>query len=83
MNADISQPAKARRVAPAPTLNFMGSASGLGSIRLDEDEGTLGRRDDNSYVVAHPSVSRVHARLVKQAGSIIVEDLGSSAGTRG
>lgn len=74
-------PQKAARIIPVPTLRFTGGqVSGL-AIRLTEDDGTLGRRDDNDYVVPDPQVSRVHARLEKRVGSILLTDLGSSGGT--
>ncbi|MDX1657431.1 MAG: LuxR C-terminal-related transcriptional regulator [Nitriliruptorales bacterium] len=73
---------KARRVVPAPTLRFTSEpVEGL-ALRLEHDDGTLGRREDNAYVVAAPHVSRVHARLERRAGSIVVTDLGSSGGTK-
>jgi hypothetical protein len=42
---------------------------------------TLGRELDNDVVLAHPSVSRHHARLVRQADNLTIEDLGSANGT--
>ncbi|MBW3657719.1 MAG: LuxR C-terminal-related transcriptional regulator [Actinobacteria bacterium] len=80
----IDQPApqKAQRIVPVPTLRCTtGTASGT-AIRIDQEEGTLGRREDNTYVLADPQVSRVHARLSKRGGSVIVADLGSSGGTK-
>jgi DNA-binding CsgD family transcriptional regulator len=75
-------PQKAQRIVPTPTLRFSGGqVSGL-AIRLTEDDGTLGRREDNAYVVADPQVSRVHAQLEKRSGAVLVTDLGSSGGTR-
>ncbi|MDP8960057.1 MAG: LuxR C-terminal-related transcriptional regulator [Actinomycetota bacterium] len=73
---------KARKIVPLPTLTFRnGSLSGK-SVQLDRDEGTIGRREDNTYVLTDPRVSRVHASLRKDAGAVILTDLGSSAGTR-
>jgi DNA-binding CsgD family transcriptional regulator len=64
-----------------PTLRFSSGAMAGTAIRIDEEEGTIGRREDNSYVLADPQVSRVHARVSKRGGSVIVADLGSSGGT--
>jgi DNA-binding CsgD family transcriptional regulator len=73
---------KAQKIVPVPTLHFSeGSLAGR-IVRLDRDLATLGRRDDNAYVVPDPRVSRVHAELRKEAGAVIVTDLGSSAGTQ-
>jgi DNA-binding CsgD family transcriptional regulator len=72
---------KAQRIVPAPTLCFSDPALGGLRIRLDEDVATIGRREDNAYVVADPRVSRVHAEIRKECGSIIVTDLGSASGT--
>jgi DNA-binding CsgD family transcriptional regulator len=73
---------KARKVVPLPTLTFRSGPLSGQSMPLDRDEGTLGRREDNAYVIAEPRVSRVHAALAKEAGAVIVTDLGSSAGTK-
>ena len=73
---------KAQKIVPMPTLHFSDGALAGKVIRLDQDEGTLGRREDNVYVVSDPRVSRVHARLTKESGAVIVTDLGSSGGTK-
>lgn len=51
------------------------------TIVLDEARGTVGRREDNAYVLADPRVSRVHAQVEMRAGRVFLADLGSSAGT--
>jgi pSer/pThr/pTyr-binding forkhead associated (FHA) protein len=72
---------KAQKIVPVPTLHFSeGSLAGR-VVRLDRDVATLGRREDNAYVVPDPRVSRVHAELRREANVVIVTDLGSSAGT--
>ncbi len=73
---------KARKVVPLPTLTFRNGPLSGKSVQLDRDEGTIGRREDNTYVLTDPRVSRVHASLRKEAGAVILTDLGSSAGTR-
>lgn len=74
-------PQKASRIVPVPTLRFTGGQVNGLALRLSEDDGTLGRRDDTDYVVPDPKVSRVHARFEKRTGSVLVTDLGSSGGT--
>ncbi|MDQ3932863.1 MAG: LuxR C-terminal-related transcriptional regulator [Actinomycetota bacterium] len=73
---------KARKIVPLPTLTFRNGPLSGKSMQLDRDEGTIGRREDNTYVLTDPRVSRVHASLRKDAGAVILTDLGSSAGTR-
>lgn len=79
----MSQPVqKAQKIVPVPALHFTSGPLAGQVIRLDQDEATLGRREDNPYIVPDPRVSRVHAKITKEAGSIIVTDLGSSGGTK-
>jgi DNA-binding CsgD family transcriptional regulator len=73
---------KARKVVPLPTLTARGGDVAGTVFRLTGDEGTLGRRNDNTYVVPDPRVSRVHASVRKEAGTFVLTDLGSSGGTR-
>ena len=73
---------KAQKIVPVPTLHFSEGALAGRVIRLDRDEATLGRREDNAYVIPDPRVSRVHAEVRKEAGVVIITDLGSSGGTK-
>lgn len=73
---------KAAKIVPVPTLHFSEGALAGRVVRLDRDEATIGRRKDNDYVIPDPRVSRIHARLTKEAGAVIVTDLSSAAGTR-
>ncbi len=41
----------------------------------------IGRSPQNEVVIDHPSVSRLHARLIRQKGTYILEDLNSTNGT--
>lgn len=79
--ADQPQPGKARKVVPVPTFHVSEGPLAGTVVRLEREEGTLGRREDNAYVLADPRVSRVHAAVRREAGAVIVTDLGSSAGT--
>jgi DNA-binding CsgD family transcriptional regulator len=73
---------KARKVAPTPTLSARDGAYGDVVIRLSEEEGTIGRREDNTYVIGDPRISRLHASLKREGAAFILTDLGSSAGTK-
>jgi pSer/pThr/pTyr-binding forkhead associated (FHA) protein len=72
---------KAKKVIPVPTLHFSDGNQAGRTIRLDAEVGTIGRREDNAYVLQDPRVSRVHAELRRVASAVIVMDLDSSAGT--
>jgi DNA-binding winged helix-turn-helix (wHTH) protein len=50
-------------------------------ITLKEGENFLGRGPESIIWIDHDSVSRRHARLLIQAGSAVIEDLGSKNGT--
>ncbi|MBN2724840.1 MAG: FHA domain-containing protein [Deltaproteobacteria bacterium] len=47
-----------------------------------ETEATMGRTDENSIVIIDDSISRQHARVWGKKGVFLVEDRGSSNGTR-
>ncbi|HZQ38153.1 MAG TPA: FHA domain-containing protein [Dehalococcoidia bacterium] len=47
----------------------------------EKDEITVGRAADNDLVLADASVSRHHARIVRRASAVYVEDLGGTNGT--
>jgi pSer/pThr/pTyr-binding forkhead associated (FHA) protein len=51
-------------------------------VPLVRDEMTIGRQDGNTIRLTERNVSRRHARLVKQNGHVLVEDLGSYNGVR-
>lgn len=48
---------------------------------LDKDILGLGREPGNDIVINHPQVSRRHARITRQGGFMVIEDLGSTNGT--
>lgn len=81
-DVDEAVPAqRAARIVPVPTIRFADGTVADQAVRIDQDDSTLGRSRENGYVVADPKVSRVHARLQKHAGTVIITDLGSSGGT--
>src|SRR6266550_2773874 len=51
-------------------------------VPLVREEITIGRQDGNTIRLTERNVSRRHARLVKDNGSILIEDLGSYNGVR-
>lgn len=79
---DPTPVAKAQKVVPLPSLHLTDGPTAGRMIRLEHTVGTLGRRDDNAYVLADPRVSRVHAELRREGDTLIVTDLSSSGGTK-
>ena len=51
-------------------------------IPLESDEVSIGRSDAVGIKFDNPSVSRSHAVLRRHAGRLMIEDIGSSGGTR-
>ena len=80
------------RMVPQVTLRFEGTDSGktkhsfevtLEKLMSRSDGMVIGRSADQcEFVVAHPTVSRRHARLRVAGEALQVEDLGSTNGTR-
>ena len=73
---------KAQKIVPVPTLSFTEGHLAGHRVRLEEEVATLGRREDNAYVVDDPRVSRVHAEIRREGSAVILSDLGSSSGTK-
>ena len=51
-------------------------------VPLVREEITIGRQDGNTIKLTERNVSRRHARLIKDNGSLVIEDLGSYNGVR-
>jgi pSer/pThr/pTyr-binding forkhead associated (FHA) protein len=49
---------------------------------LENDEITLGRKDENEIVIPEGQVSRVHAKITKKEDGYYVADMGSYNGTK-
>src|SRR6478736_3040401 len=52
------------------------------TVPFVRDEITIGRQDGNTIKLTERNVSRKHARLWKDTGSLVIEDLGSYNGVR-
>lgn len=52
------------------------------TFQLEGNLVTIGRNDDNSLTIAHPSISSNHCELKLEGGDYRVVDLGSTNGTR-
>src|SRR5260370_12311428 len=70
-------------VAPPPTLVLVGQVGALAGTRweLAQDITTIGRDAERQVCLAHDSVSRLHAQIVRQRSGYFVADLHSSNGT--
>jgi len=51
-------------------------------FNLSESENTIGRTDDNFILLSDTSISRYHAKIIRQGDMYTVMDLGSSNGSR-
>ena len=61
--------------------NISGNNENNESDLLNKSYISIGRNDDNDLVIDNIKVSRYHAKIVKQDGRWIIEDLNSSNGT--
>ena len=66
---------------PLPKLIIEQGPTTGQEIELVKDEFVIGRIEGNDLVIPEPSVSRRHARLIRQGAQVLLEDLGSSNGT--
>ena len=66
---------------PLPKLIIEQGPTPGQEIELAKDEFVIGRIEGNDLVIPEPSVSRRHARLLRQGQQVLLEDLGSSNGT--
>ena len=63
--------------AQALVLRAAGGQALAGEWRIEAGQTTLGRSHTADVVLTHDSVSRQHARIVREAEGFVVEDLGS------
>jgi ABC-type multidrug transport system ATPase subunit/pSer/pThr/pTyr-binding forkhead associated (FHA) protein len=54
------------------------TAPTIAPIRLTAETLTIGRRDDNAIVLAHPQVSARHAKLTREGATYRIDDLNST-----
>jgi hypothetical protein len=71
---------KPKRGSPSKLIVTKGSLAGT-SVRLAEQQVTIGRSPDSTLVLDDDYASGRHARLFSQNGRWLVEDLGSTNGT--
>jgi hypothetical protein len=65
-----------------PSLVFTLDDGSSFSVELDSDLLTVGRHEDSMVTLPSPSVSNQHATVSFQDGQYVLQDLGSSNGTR-
>jgi len=71
-----------KNMASQPNQLVMRSGPTPGKVfELSKNENYIGRDISNDIVINDSEVSRKHARLVLQAGSFVLEDIGSTNGT--
>ncbi|MGD8536972.1 MAG: adenylate/guanylate cyclase domain-containing protein [Candidatus Aminicenantes bacterium] len=63
-------------------INIIGSDGRVSNFLIDKDEITIGRGEDNDLVLSDGSVSRHHAKIIKDQKNYTISDLGSFNGTR-
>jgi len=72
----------AKRLVPLPQFVVLSEGSLQGrTLIVTEEEQVIGRRDSSALHLDDPHVSRAHAVVRRQAGLVVVEDLGSTGGT--
>lgn len=72
------------KLPEAPQLTLVatnGPAAGA-TWTLEKEVVTVGRDDERDIAIAHPSVSRAHAQIVRQKAGYFIADLHSRNGTR-
>ena len=64
-----------------PVINIHSSDGRISNFLIDKDEVTIGRSENNDIVLSDGSVSRHHAKIVKNNKAYFLSDLGSFNGT--
>jgi len=64
-----------------PSLVFVSGPHAGQAIALLPTTLTIGREHDNNVEIKDPEVARYHARILRDRGDFVVEDLNSSTGT--
>lgn len=76
-----SRDQRASKITPSPALRFHNGSGSDDAVRLEAGSITVGRSSDNDCVLSDPHVSRLHAVLRSTDGTVVLIDLGSTAGT--
>jgi diguanylate cyclase (GGDEF)-like protein len=77
-----AQPAAETETLPAAAYLVVLSGSNVGEMyRIEKDQVVVGRGDKVDLRLVDDGISREHARLTKDEGRIVLEDLGSTNGT--
>jgi len=71
---------KEKKPVPKITVSFQGVV--VQEMPLTQERTAIGRRPYNAVVMDDPTVSGEHAVLLMTEGNVILEDLGSTNGTR-
>lgn len=66
---------------PTPVLTIIKGPQTGNTFELEGPETTIGRDPANSIFLNDMTVSRSHAKIVKNAAGVLIEDLGSLNGT--
>ena len=80
-SATISGPGESAMERPARLVVVSSNFAGK-EFKLDKAQCVIGRTDENDVVVNHRSISRHHAKIVRENGRYQVVDLGSANGVR-
>ncbi|HLK88895.1 MAG TPA: GGDEF domain-containing protein [Polyangia bacterium] len=77
-----AQPAAGAETQPAAAYLVVLSGSNVGEMyRIEKDQVVVGRGDKVDLRLVDDGISREHARLTKDGGRMVLEDLGSTNGT--